>query len=161
MRFYCLEGQREPDEKEKYEMYILFSYMKEDKRTKNTDLLVKSISNQNTKVKVEDIDGNKLLKLSIADTKKKPLWEYLIKYADSSRQRELMYDIRKKIILYVAGIEEYENIKEDSGLSKVSWSKYNISDNKMFFDINSCTDKRKQNLEIKIREANIEHYRNA
>ena len=45
MRFYCLEGQREPDEKEKYEMYILFSYMKEDKRTKNTDLLVKSISN--------------------------------------------------------------------------------------------------------------------
>lgn len=156
MRFYCLEGQREPDEKEKYEMYILFSYMKEDKRTKNTDLLVKSISNQNTKVKVEDIDGNKLLKLSIADTKKKPLWEYLIKYADSSRQRELMYDIRKKIVLYVAGIEEYENIKEDSGLSK-----YNISDNKMFFDINSCTDKRKQNLEIKIREANIEHYRNA
>lgn len=161
MRFYCLEGQRELDEKEKYEMYILFSYMKEDKRTKNTDLLVKSISNQNTKVKVEDIDGNKLLKLSIADTKKKPLWEYLIKYADSSRQRELMYDIRKKIILYVAGIEEYENIKEDFGLSKVSRSKYNISDNKMFFDINSCTDKRKQNLEIKIREANIEHYRNA
>ena len=101
------------------------------------------------------------MKLSIADTKKKPLWEYLIKYADSSRQRELMYDIRKKIVLYVAGIEEYENIKEDSGLSKVSWSKYNISDNKMFFDINSCTDKRKQNLEIKIREANIEHYRNA
>ena len=33
--------------------------MKEDKRTKNTDLLVKSISNQNTKVKVEDIDGSK------------------------------------------------------------------------------------------------------
>lgn len=121
-------------------MYVLFSYMYEDKyKDRQKVLIANSISNQATKVKVCD-DESRLIKLSIADTKKKPLWDFIVDYANSDKngQYTILRNIRKSIVLFVCGVDVYRNIENNDNLDIWKWEEYGIQESQLFVKIENC-----------------------
>lgn len=119
----CEEGKRVWTGISEDEMKILVAVLKEDYlKTEQIRQIAKSIQNQNVRVQVSKQGNKKLLQLSSADNeKKKHLFEFMKCYAAGgwNERRELLLKIRKLILFYVAGIEEFDEI-----LPLWSWGAY-------------------------------------
>ncbi len=165
IKIYCLDRPRKLQPEEMAEMYALFSYIVEDRdKNKQSKQIVKSIENQNTKVMVADTDGDKLLQLSVADSRKKPVWDFAVEYAnaDPEGQQEMLRTIRKWIVLFVCGSDVYQQIAQKSDLNLWSFEGYGIPADQLFVSLeNCCSDKSEEIPPEEIRRQNMEHYREA
>ena len=165
IKIYCLDRPRRLQPEEMAEMYALFSYIVEDRdKNKQSKQIVKSIENQNTKVMVAETDGDKLLQLSVADSRKKPVWDFVVEYAnaDSGRQQEMLLTIRKWIVLFVCGSDVYQQIAQRQDLDLWSFEEYGIPEEQLFVSLeNCCSDKSEEIPPEEIRRQNMEHYREA
>lgn len=164
IKIYCIDEKRNLNDAEKLDMYALFSFMYEDKyKNRQKKLIINSISNQVTKVKVCE-NGNRLLKLSIADTKKKPVWDFMIEYSNSDKKKQdtMLRNIRKSIVLFVCGVENYKNIENDNKLDICSWDGYDINENQQFVCVNTNNSNDDYFISsTELRRANLDHYMKA
>lgn len=103
------------------EISVVIETLTEDiLKNKQTDSIIKSLELQNTKVKVVEKDGKKLLQLSNADhAKKKYIFDFMVQYANASEQEQvdMIIHMRKIILLFVCGEIAY-NEAEDRGISE-------------------------------------------
>lgn len=164
IKIYCTDEKRKLNDREEQEMYVLFSYMYEDKyKDRQKVLIANSISNQATKVKVCD-DESRLIKLSIADTKKKPLWDFIVDYANSDKngQYTILRNIRKSIVLFVCGVDVYRNIENNDNLDIWKWEEYGIQESQLFVKIENCYTTKGEDIALnEIRNVNLDHYMKA
>lgn len=162
IKIYCLDDSKELQASEMLEMYALFSFMYEDcYKEKHKKSMILAIDNQKTKVKVVDVNGSKLLKLSVAASKKKPLWDFMVEYAnaDNSVQDEMLRNIKRLIVLFVCRIDNYDQISSENNLDIWSWKGYGIQQNQLFISIqDDLLEKYEYILPNQLRKANMEHY---
>ena len=163
MQLYLNENRKSYSESEQFEMYVLFSSILEDKnKNKQKKEMEKSITNQTTKVKVVDSEKGRILVLSIADTKKKPLWDFVINLANAENNDEILGDIRRKIVLYTCGSEICNSISAEIYQNNWDWEKIGIDKDKKFINNDETVNESSLNIDLDIiRKANIEHYRAA
>lgn len=156
------------------EMHALFAYIIEDRyKIEQSKKIINSITKQKTKVCVNDVDGEKLLQLSVANTKKKALWDFVVGYANANKEEQdkMLRDIRKLIVLYVCGPSTWEKIKDNSDLDIWSFEKYEIPDTyfvskdkwkKEIANEDGTTEAPREIFnEETLRRSNLDHYKKA
>ena len=105
-----------------------------------------------------------MIKLSIADTKKKPLWDFIVDYANSDKngQYTILRNIRKSIVLFVCGVDVYRNIENNDNLDIWKWEEYGIQESQLFVKIENCYTTKGEDIALnEIRNVNLDHYMKA
>ena len=120
------------------EKNILYNVVREDYfKEKQSEKLVKSIENKDTKVQVIDMDGEARLELSsVSNSKKKYISDCIHEYAGNNEdgKRKLLSHQRRVLLLYVCGEDKY-NQAENQDLMSNDWAGLLPEDNEEFIDM--------------------------